>query len=221
MVKNVFRAGIAGIILLSVSPINAQSSTAPLVVGGTEETSNLLRAGTEVNLRTRTELNSRTTRTGERFDLEVSDPVTLNGQVVIPAGSIAVGEVTRVRRKGMWGRRGILETRLLHVRVGDHQIRLNGAAGDRGRAGTAGVVASIVVIPVVGFFVTGTSAVLPSGTPTVGFTEEDVPVVFAGPVAQTPLVVSAAPVAPLVAPASAEQPTVTPVAATSAPLPQR
>ena len=118
----------------------------------------------------------------------------------------------------MWGRRGILETRLLYVRVGDQQIRLNGAAGDRGRAGTAGVVASIVVIPVVGFFVTGTSAVLPSGTATVGFTEEDVPVVFAGSVTPTPLVVSAAPLAPLVASTSAEQPTVAPVAATAPPL---
>jgi len=185
MMKNMFRAGFAGLIFIAVSPVNGQSSTAPLVVGTSEQPSNLLRAGTEVNLRTRTELNSRTTRTGQRFDLEVSDPVTLNGQIVIPAGSIAVGEVTRVRRKGMWGRRGILETRLLYVRVGDHQIRLNGAAGDRGRAGTAGVVASIVVIPVVGFFVTGTSAVLPSGTSTVGFTEEDVPVVFAGPVVLT------------------------------------
>lgn len=166
-------------------------SAAPLVVGHPAEQSNVLRAGTEINMRTRTELSSRTSRVGERFELEVTDPVTLDGQAVIPAGSVAVGEVTRVRHKGMWGRRGILETRLVHVRVGDRQIRISGAAGDRGRAGTAGVVAAVVFVPVVGFFVTGTSAVIAPGTSTVGYTEEDIPVVFAGPVQSQPLVVPA------------------------------
>jgi len=178
----------------------AQAS-APLVVGQPAAQSSVLRAGTEINMRTRTELSSRTSHVGERFELEVSDAVTLNGQVVIPAGSVAVGEVTRVRKKGMWGRRGILETRLIHVRVGDHQIRISGAAGDRGRAGTAGVVASIALVPLAGFFVTGTSAVIAPQTPTVAYTEEDIPVVFAGPLQPQPLVVPAA-----AAPVTASQP---------------
>jgi hypothetical protein len=171
--------------------VAASQSAAPLMVGQPVP-SNILRTGTEVHMRTRTELSSRTSRVGERFELEVSEPVTLNGQVIIPAGSVAVGEVTRVRPKGMWGRRGILETRLMHVRVGDRQIRISGAAGDRGRAGTAGVVASIALVPLAGFFVTGTSAIIAPQTPTVAYTEEDIPVVFAGPVQAQPLVVPAA-----------------------------
>ena len=186
----------SAIVVVSSTPAFSQSA-APLVVGQTAAQSNVLRSGTEITMRTRTELTSRSSRVGERFELEVVDPVTLNGQIVIPGGSIATGEVTRVRGKGMWGRRGILETRLVNVRVGDRQIRISGAAGDRGRAGTAGVVASIVVIPVVGFFVTGTSAVIPPGTTTVGYTDEDIPVVFAGPIAPQPLVVPAS--APVVA----------------------
>ena len=180
----------SAIVVFSSTPAFSQSA-APLVVGQTAAQSNVLRSGTEITMRTRTELTSRSSRVGERFELEVVDPVTLNGQVVIPGGSIATGEVTRVRGKGMWGRRGILETRLVNVRVGDRQIRISGAAGDRGRAGTAGVVASLVVIPVVGFFVTGTSAVIPPGTTTVGYTEEDISVVFAGPIAPQPLIVPA------------------------------
>ena len=200
----------AAITLPSV-PGFAQSA-APLVVGQTATPSNVLMAGTEINMRTRTELSSRTSRVGERFELEVIDPVTLNGQVVIPAGSVAVGEVTRVRKKGMWGRRGILETRLVHLRAGNRQIRIRGAAGDRGRAGTAGVVASIALVPVAGFFVTGTSAVIPPGTPTVAYTEEEIPVVFAGSTAPAPLVVPAMPSQPVQA-----QPAVTQVSATAAP----
>ena len=184
------------IVVFSSSPALGQSAP-PLIVGQTAVPSDVMRSGTEINMRTRTELTSRSSRVGERFELEVVDPVMLNGQVVIPGGSIAVGEVTRVRRKGMWGRRGILETRLVNVRVGDRQIRISGAAGDRGRAGTVGVVASLVVIPVVGFFVTGTSAIIPPGTTTIGYTEEDIPVVFAGPIAPQPLVVPAS--APVIA----------------------
>ena len=186
----------SGVVIFSSSPAFSQSA-APLVVGQTDTQSNVLRSGTEITMRTRTELTSRSSRVGERFELEVVDPVTLNGQVVIPSGSIAVGEVTRVRGKGMWGRRGILETRLVNVRVGDRQIRISGAAGDRGRAGTAGVVASLVVIPVVGFFVTGTSAVIAPGTTTMGYTEEDIPIVFAGSIAPQPLIVPAS--APVIA----------------------
>lgn len=209
MKKTVFLAlAASSLVAFASSPAVAQSTAAPLVVGDATTPSNVLRSGTEINMRTRTELSSRTNRVGERFELEVTDPVTLNGQVVIPAGSVAVGEVTRVRRKGMWGRRGILETRLVHVRVGDRQIRITGAAGDRGRAGTAGVVASIALVPLAGFFVTGTSAVIAPGTVSVGYTEEDIPVVFAaGSAEPSPLVVPADAPAPAPAPVEAATPT--------------
>ena len=183
-----------------LSPALGQELAAPLVIGQPSAPVNVLQRGTEVNMATRTELHSQRSRVGERFELEVTQDVTLNGQVVIPTGSVATGEVTRSRRKGMWGRRGILETRLISVRVGDRQIRLQGAAGDRGRAGTVGVVAAVAFVPVVGFFVTGTSAVLPPRTSTVAYTDEDVPVVFAEPATPQPLVVPAA------EPAAAAQP---------------
>lgn len=194
--------GASAVVACASSPTFAQSP-APLVVGAQAEQSNVIRSGTEINMQTRTELTSRRARVGQRFELEVVDPVTLHGQVVIPAGTVGVGEVTRVRKKGMWGRRGILETRLIHLRMGDRNIRIRGAAGDRGRAGTAGVVASLVVIPLAGFFVTGTSAVIPVGAPTIAYTEEDIPVVFAGNVGPAPLVVPAA--APVVATAPVTQ----------------
>jgi hypothetical protein len=219
--KTISAALLAGVTLFACEPALAQSSAEPVVIGGAPQApSNILRSGTEVHLVTRTELTSQTSRVGERFQLEVTDPVTVNGQVVIPQGAIATGEVTRVQHRGMWGRRGILETRLIAVRVGDRNIRLTGAAGDRGHAGTAGVVAAVVVIPVVGFFVTGTSAVIPPRTPTVAYLDEDVPVVFAGPVTPAPLVVPAAQPVASPAPTVAATPAVartTPAAGAVAP----
>jgi hypothetical protein len=137
----------------------------------------VLPRGTNVRLRSLTELHSQHNRAGDRFDLEVAEDVMLNGVVVIPRGSPGVGEVTRARHKGMWGRSGRLETRLLSVRANGMSIPITGTVAERGETGTAGVVASILVIPVAGFFVTGTSAILPAGTGFAGTTDSDIPII--------------------------------------------
>lgn len=153
----------------SNTPTAAVMTIAPRPAGNA-----VLPQGTSVRLRTLTQLHSQENRTGERFDLEVAEDVMLGGVVVIPRGSPATGEITRVKRKGMWGRSGRLETRLLSVRANGMLIPISGTVAERGDTGTAGVVASIVVLPIAGFFVTGTSAVLPVGTGFNGHTDTDI-----------------------------------------------
>jgi hypothetical protein len=131
-------------------------------------------------------------RVGQRFQLEVADPVTLNGQVVIPAGSPATGEVTDVRNKGMWGKSGRINARVLFVRANGRQIRLTGQLDDKGVTGTAGVVGAVALVPLAGFVVTGTSARIPVNAPVNAFIDEDLPVAFAAPVPEQPMVVPAA-----------------------------
>jgi hypothetical protein len=219
--KSFYLALLGGASLMLVpSQVSAQS--APVTIGQ-PVAANVLREGTEIPLVTLTELSSKRTKLGERFDLEVSDDVVLNGQVVIPHGARAVGEVTRLKKKGMWGKSGKLETRLLYVRVGGQNVRISGAVGDKGKAGTAGVVGAVLVAPVVGFFVTGTSAVVKPRTAATGYLEADLPVVFAGPVQPSLLVVPAA--APAVPPEAAAAkidaavpPATTPVAPAIAPV---
>jgi hypothetical protein len=218
--KNFHTALVAGAAIL-LSPSAAWAQAAPVVIGA-PTAANVLKEGTEVRLVTVTELSSKRNKVGERFDLEVSDDVLLGGQVVIPQGARAVGEITRVKKKGMWGKSGKLETRLLYVKVGDQNVRITGAVGDKGKAGTAGVVGAVLVAPVVGFFVTGTSAVVPPRTMTVGYLDADLPVVFAGPAGPPPLVVPAsAPAVSAAAAAKVEAATGKPVAhPASAPNPQ-
>jgi hypothetical protein len=160
------------------SPALAQAQT--LVIGEAAETKNVLKRGTEIRMETLRELNSNEAKVGDRFDLEVTEDVKLNGRTIIRAGTRGVGEVTLAKKKGMWGKSGKLETRLLYLEVGEQRIRINGAAGDKGRAGTAGVVGALAVVPIAGFFVTGTSAVLPPRTATIASLDEDIPVRFAG-----------------------------------------
>ena len=159
---------------------SAVLAQAHAIVVGQSQPKNVLKRGTEVVLETVRELNSNDAKVGDRFDLEVREDVKLNGRTVIPAGTRAVGEVTVAKKKGMWGKSGKLETQLLYIEFGDDRIRISGASGDHGKTGTAGVVASLAVVPVAGFFVTGTSAVIPPHTQAIATLDEDVPVQFAG-----------------------------------------
>lgn len=151
-----------------------------VVAAPVAQTGAMLRAGTSVPLRTIVELttNGKRLKVGHRFELETTEAVTLSGVTVIPVGSRAIGEVTHVRNKGMWGKSGAVEARMLYVSVNGRNMRLSGTIDDKGVTGTAGVVGAIAVLPVAGFFMTGTSAVLPSGTMVRAFLEEDVPVTF-------------------------------------------
>ena len=137
---------------------------------------NVLRAGIEIPLLMREELTTKEKklRTGQRFQMEVASSITKNGIVIIPAGTPAVGEITEVRNKGMWGKSGYIGARVLSLRLGDRQIRLNGTFTDKGVTGTAGVVASIALIPLAGFFTTGTSAKIPMGSGVKAFLDEDI-----------------------------------------------
>jgi hypothetical protein len=189
MMKSLIVAALASAALFG-APTKAQQT---LIVGG--QAGSVLRIGTEVPVRLRTELTtkSKALRVSQRFEVETAEPVSLNGHVVIPVGTPGVGEITSVTNKGMWGKSGHFDIRLLYLRVNDRQIRITGIADDKGKAGgVAAVAVSAIVFLPAGFFMTGTSARLPAGTMIKGFLDEDVPVSFAD--GATPAVLVAAPV---------------------------
>lgn len=166
-----------------------------MIVGQVTNGQKVLPAGTSIRFRTLSALSSQDNKVGQQFDLEVVQDVLLDGVVVIPRGSAALGEVSLVKKKGMWGKSGKLETRLLSVHCNGRDIPIHGTVGEKGDTGTAGVVASIVVLPVAGFFVTGTSAVMPAGSPATGQINSDLPIVFAQPAVAVPAVMTVTPAA--------------------------
>lgn len=187
--------------------LTGQQASFAAPIAAPVSTNAILRVGTEVPLRLSEELTTKgkKLRVGNRFHLETSEPVMVNGVTVIPVGSPAVGEITDVRNKGMWGKSGHLAARLLYVTVNGRQIRLSGAFDDKGVAGGVGAVAvsALVFLPA-GFFMTGTSATVPAGSVVKAFIDEDVP--LAMPVApQAPMQVGA-PAAPMTVPAQPAAP---------------
>lgn len=181
---------------------------APLVAGTSDVAT--LRTGTTVPLKMAEALttNGKKLKVGTRFRLETAEAVTVNGMTVIPAGSPATGEVTDVRNKGMWGKSGRINARVLYLSANGRQIRLSGQLDDKGTTGTAGVVGAVAVLPIAGFFVTGTSANIPLGAPVTAFIDEDVPVTFAAgaPAPMTVVAQPAAAPAPKLIEASAQKP---------------
>ena len=177
---------------------------------------NILRSGTEIALVMREELTTekKKLRVGQRFQMEVANAVEMNGITVIPAGTPAIGEITEVRNKGMWGKSGYIGARAVSLRLGDRSLRLTGTFDDKGVTGTGGVVGAAVLLPLAGFFMTGTSAKIPMGSGAKAFLDEDVafravPVrthVVEVPVAQAPTADASQAVAQPSAPASAAPP---------------
>jgi hypothetical protein len=172
---------IAVALILSHGALQAQvpNSTMPLAVPVNGVVANaVLRTGTEVPLRLLEELTTKNKllRVGQRIRLETMEPVLVQGSTVIPIGTPATAEITVVRNKGMWGKSGYFAARLLNLSLNGRLIRLGGVFDDKGVAGGVGAVAvsALVFLPV-GFFITGTSASLPSGTIVKSFIDEDVP----------------------------------------------
>ena len=175
---------------IAVQPVTAQPAPPPIAQAPTANA--VLRAGTPVQLRFMETITTKkkAARVGQRVQLEVAAPVEVNGVVVIPAGTPAWGEITSVRNKGMWGKSGKLEGRALFARVNGRQIRLSGTFDDKGVTGTAAVVGALAIVPVAGFFMTGTSAELPQGAQVGAFIDEDVELAIAN-AAPAPMVVGA------------------------------
>ena len=175
----------------------------------------VLRTGTEVPLKLTEELTTKgkKLKIGQRIHLETAEPLLVQGTTVVPAGTPAVGELTEVRNKGMWGKSGHFAARLLYLTVNGRQVRLSGGFDDKGTAGGIGAtaVSALVFLPA-GFFMTGTSAHLAVGTPVNGFVDEDVPLAFAA-AAPAPLTVTPMVTTPIVAAAAAPVADAVPVSA--------
>jgi hypothetical protein len=174
--------------LVPLGGAGAAQTPAPAIVQAQpaepEQAPLVLRYGTRVPMKTVQPLSSRRAHQGQRFDLEVTEEVRVEGYLVIPVGARGVGEVSRAVPKGMMGKAGKLEVRVLFVEVGGQRIRLDGQAGDRGKSGMGPVALATPLVGIASGFFTGPSATIPAGSAIDGYVYKDVP--LARPAAPTP-----------------------------------
>lgn len=176
-------------LLASAMPVHAEEkatavvqpaatiTAAPLVSEpGPDAASRVLRGGAQVRVRFLHEITTedKASKVGDRPRMEVAENVTVDGVTVIPQGTPVTGELTAVRNKGMWGKSGKIEGRVLNLSLNGRTIRMSGAFDDKGVTGTAAVVGAVLLIPIVGFFVTGTSARIAAGGQISSYVDEDI-----------------------------------------------
>jgi hypothetical protein len=152
----------------------------------------VLPEGLTVHLETREEVSSKKAKAGDPVNFVVREPVVIGNVTMIPAGSAALGQVTRARDNGLLGRSGKLEISVSHINVGGRQIPVRGNRDKKGASGTVGVVGAAVVFLPLGLLIRGREATIKAGTPVDVFVAKEVPMAAADP---TPLAELATPAA--------------------------
>lgn len=165
------------------APLYAQS-TAPTAIVAKERSQNnnatVLPANTEVNLTLNETLTTKgkSLQEGDTFDLTVAQDVMLGNYIIIPKGSRAVGEVTWLTGKGMFGKSGKMDIEVKYAEVSGQRVPLKGTFRQEGEGNTVATVAGVVVIPIAGLFITGKSGTIPAGRELLVRTANDFPVIL-------------------------------------------
>ena len=166
---------------LVAAPALAQDGASfPLPVQAARASNAVLPAGTEVKLRLAQELTTKGDglQENDTFVMTVTQDVRHDGYVVIPRGSRALGRVTFLTSKGMFGKSGKMDIEIDYVEVAGRTIKLDGTYRQEGEGNTLATVGGVVLVGVFGGFITGKSARMPQGRELTAFVEEPVELAF-------------------------------------------
>jgi len=133
---------------------------------------NRLEDGTPVKLRLQRTISSSDAHVNENVDFDVLEDVKVNGTVVIPKGSIALGTVTAAQSKRRMARGGKLDINIDSVRMANGEkaalraVKNLSGGGHTGAMTGAMIATSLVVWPAAPFFLFmhGKDVTVPKGT---------------------------------------------------------
>ena len=130
-----------------------------------------LPSNTEVILRMTDDLSTKggQIQVGHVFRLTVAFDVRSQGNVVIPAGTPATGEVTMRTGKAVFGKSGKMEVELRNIDLNGRRIPVTGKYLQAGEGNTLAAVGAVFLAAGL-MFVTGKSAVIPRGRELVAYT---------------------------------------------------
>ena len=128
--------------------------------------------GTPVRLKLNRTLSSADAHIDDQIDFEVLEEVVVEGVVVIPKGSVAIGTITQAEAKKRMARGGKLDLNIDYARLADKEkASLRGVKAGKGGGHTGGMVAgmvatSLVVWPAAPLFLLmhGKDVTIPKGT---------------------------------------------------------
>jgi len=130
-----------------------QKVTAQPLIDDTLERVYSVPVGTMLDVRLHASLNSKTAKVEQRFEATTVADVSMNGIVVIPAGTLVRGFVSSVRAAGKVDRKGSLTLSFDEIRIKERSLKLRASveqaldgkmAQDATRIGTGAVVGGII-----------------------------------------------------------------------------
>jgi len=179
----------------------------------------MLPSYTEIILTPDAEATSKKLREGDVVLMHSLFDVMHNGVVVIPKGTPARGTVTWRTGKGAFGKSAKMEITFNDLTMPNGQkVALSGKHRQEGQGNTGAAVGAAVAVGVFGAFVTGKSAIIPTGQHLTARTADSLAYVIPAGARIVPTAELAAPAAaPAVEPAAqpAAAPAVEPVATTT------
>src|SRR4051794_32477932 len=191
--KSIYLAFAASISICALSPAVGQETAAPTAAAAADQLQ--LAANTPITLSMNNELTSKHAREGDTFPLTVVQDIAVDGHVVIPRGTRAVGEVVWRTGRGAFGKSGKMEVAFRYLDLGGRRIPLEGLYRQEGEGNTAATVGAVLGAGIVGgLVVTGHSAVIPQGRELQARTIDAIPIVIgaasADPAAPAPAMIA-------------------------------
>lgn len=154
----------------TAQPVEAVAAVAPAPVMA------VLPANTEIPLSLNETISSKTHRLGDKVALTVAQDVKVDGVVLIPQGTRAVGQVTRRSNRGSFGKSGKMDVTFRYIDLDGTQIPVEGRHHQEGSGNTAAAIGAMVAVGVVGgLMVKGKSAKVEQGREFTIHTAEAIP----------------------------------------------
>lgn len=140
-----------------------------ILCGLSSQAETMLPAGTLIPLETTVLLKSGDVTYGESIEFKVRRDVKINGQTVIPANSIARGQVTKMKKSGMFGSEGELSVKPTELILNNGTI-IPLTGGQITQEGKNKLVLAIFLC----WFIKGGQAEIPAATAVEAYTAQDV-----------------------------------------------
>jgi len=134
----------------------------------------VLKEGTEVKLKFRDNLSSKTAAEGDPVNLTLDQDLKVGEVTVARAGAAAVGTISQAKKSGMLGRAGELNMRLDHLLAGDSRVKLRGSKGKQGEGKEGTTVALTVLFGPIGLIKHGKNVEIKEGTALVAYVDQDI-----------------------------------------------
>ena len=170
-----FRAA-ALVLLLALTPPRAVATEpdAPAAASGPEVLASapepaaprrvVAPAGTELVFEMGASLSSKTSQRGDRFPLRLAEPLRIDGQLLVPAGTPAMGEVVHADRARASGQAGEMILAARYLEWDGRQLPLKAFRAGVGKDRTSTSAGVILALGVAGYLVRGGELELTEGS---------------------------------------------------------